>query len=426
MEPIVIFKRGIAIVLLLIILIAFMLVPAVSPQGGDGGISPFRDPDNKAADWKKSSDFYKALKAHSDPEFELYSLVGSPSLLRDIENVENTLYIAMGVEKEYRPAEQNILKEFYKAGGKIIIADDYGYANSFSQEFEVNFFGQTMWDTDFEFNNSFPRIKATLNYEEYVLVMNKPTGLWTRPNVTEIQIIANGSKDSFVDRNGNGVIDIRDQQGPISVIMMYQEPLHTGAIVFIGDPGIFMNDMFDRGGGANGTDAEGKNNKKFLMDMVTNILLPNGGKIIFDESRHEQNKWSKPVYSSLETVTILTSNYAEMALLVIGLCLILSIVVYKAKDKEDWIHKYDIGTIKRRADLPDSRREVRERMKRTVYRKIRMINSLTHEELQQLTPTQLASMIKDHEINELVLNEQRDFTSEELKMLAEKIRRWEK
>jgi hypothetical protein len=55
-----------------------------------------------------------------------------------------------------------------------------------------------------------------------------------------------------------------------------------------------------------------------------------------------------------------------------------------------------------------------------------MIGSLTQEELQQLTPTQLASMIKDHEINELVLNEQREFTGEELKMLSDKIRRWEK
>jgi hypothetical protein len=156
------------------------------------------------------------------------------------------------------------------------------------------------------------------------------------------------------------------------------------------------------------------------------VLLPNGGKIIFDESRHEQNKWAKPVYGALETVTILTSNYVEMALLIIGLCLILTIVVYKAKDKEDWIHRFDIGTIKRRADLPEGRREVRERMKRSVYKKIRMINSLTQEELQQLTPTQLASMVKDHEINELVLNEQREFTSDELKMLAEKIRKWEK
>ena len=73
-------------------------------------------------------------------------------------------------------------------------------------------------------------IQATLNYKDYVLVMNKPTGLWTRPTSNDtpiqeqkIQIIANGSKDSFVDRNGNGLIDIRDQQGPISVIMMYQE-----------------------------------------------------------------------------------------------------------------------------------------------------------------------------------------------------------
>ena len=148
--------------------------------------------------------------------------------------------------------------------------------------------------------------------------------------------------------------------------------------------------------------------------------------MIFDESRHEQDKFVKPIYSSLEAITILTSNHLEMGLLISGMVCILIMVVFKAKDKENWIHKYDIGTIKRRADLPDNRREIRDRMKATVMRKLRMIKSLTHEELQALTQTQLASMIKDHEINELVLNEQREFTNEELRMLTEKLRKWEK
>jgi hypothetical protein len=115
-----------------------------------------------------------------------------------------------------------------------------------------------------------------------------------------------------------------------------------------------------------------------------------------------------------------------MGLLLSGMVLILSMVIYKAKDKEDWVHRYDIGTIKRRADLPDGRREIRDRMKAVVMRKLRMINQLTNDELQSLTQTQLASMIKDHEINELVLNEQREFTNEELQMLTDKLRRWEK
>ena len=51
---------------------------------------------------------------------------------------------------------------------------------------------------------------------------------------------------------------------------------------------------------------------------------------------------------------------------------------------------------------------------------------LTNEELQAMTQTQLASMVKDHDINELLLNDQREFTNEELAMMTDKLRRWEK
>jgi len=113
-------------------------------------------------------------------------------------------------------------------------------------------------------------------------------------------------------------------------------------------------------------------------------------------------------------------------LLLAGMTMILIMVIFRAKDKDNWVHVYDIASIKRRADLPDSRREIRDRMKSVVMRKLRMLHSLTNEELQAMTQTQLASMVKDHDINELLLNDQREFTNEELAMMTDKLRRWEK
>jgi len=115
-----------------------------------------------------------------------------------------------------------------------------------------------------------------------------------------------------------------------------------------------------------------------------------------------------------------------MGLLLAGMVMILIMVVFRAKDKEDWLHKYDISSIKRRVDLPDSRREIRDRMKSVVMRKLRMIHSLTNEELQAMTQTQLASMVKDHDINELLLNDQREFSNEELQAMNDKLRKWER
>lgn len=426
MDLVTLAKRLIAIILLVFILAAYLIAPAFGSDEGDGSITPFKDPDNSPADWKRCTKLWNLLEDEGEADFEPYTLVGSPTVLRDIEEPEKTLYIALGVEKEFKPSEVEILKDFYKRGGKIVIADDGKNANTFSQEFNVNFFGETFWDVDFDVNTSFPRVHANLHETDYVLVLNKPTGLWTRPNVTGIQIIANGSKDSFVDRNGNKIVDLLDEQGFIPVIIQYQKEGDEGMIVFVGDPGIFIDDMIDRGGGGKNTTYEFNNNKKFIRDLIVNHMLQNGGKVIFDESRHEQNKFVSPVYGSIEAITILTSNLREMGLLIAGMCLILVMVVFKAKDKEDWMHRFDIGTIKRRADLPDSRREIRDRMRAVVMRKLRMLNSLTHEELQALTQTQLASMIKDHEINELMLNDQREFTNEELTMLTVKLRKWEK
>ena len=250
--------------------------------------------------------------------------------------------------------------------------------------------------------------------------------MWSRPNVTGITILANGSKDSFVDMNGNGYIDLYDQQGYIPTIVQYQKEGDEGAIIFISDSGLFTNDFFERGGGLNGTASQFNNNHKFIRDLIVNRLLTNGGKIIFDESRHEQGKYLKPVYGTIEAITILTSNPREMGLLLAGMTMILIMVIFRAKDKQDWVHKYDISSIRRRADLPDSRREIRDRMKAAVMRKLRMLHSLTNEELQAMTQTQIASMVKDHEINELLLNDQREFTNEELAILTDKLRRWEK
>ena len=418
-------KRLIAIVLLIFILGAYFLAPAFQTSTGDGSITPFKDSATPSKDWKKCSTFWNMMQKEGQADYKTYTMVGSPTVLRNIDQPEKTLYIALGIEKEYNAAEIESLKDFYNRGGKIIIADDHAQANSFSQEYEVNYYGQTFWDSTFDHNYSFPIVHAFLDFEEYVLVLDKPTGLWTRPNITGISIIANGSKDSFVDVNDNDYIDLRDAQGWIPVIEQYKKESSGGTIVFLADSGIFTDDFIEKGG-MNKTGLEFNNNKKFIRDLIVNRLLPNGGKIIMDESRHEQNKYLKPVYSTIEAITILTSNPRELILLLAGMTMILVMVIFRAKDKDNWVHVYDISSIKRRADLPDSRREIRDRMKSVVMRKLRMLHSLTNEELQAMTQTQLASMVKDHDINELLLNDQREFTNEELAMMTDKLRRWEK
>ncbi|MEW5760956.1 MAG: hypothetical protein AB1779_09340, partial [Candidatus Thermoplasmatota archaeon] len=88
--------------------------------------------------------------------------------------------------------------------------------------------------------------------------------------------------------------------------------------------------------------------------------------------------------------------------------------------------KFDISRIKRRESLPDTREVQIEKLKKTVYDKVRIVYSLSKDEMAALTPHQLSAMIKDPIISEFALSVGRTYSQDELKMLGEKIRKWGK
>jgi len=425
MESYTLLKRALALFLIVFIIVGYMIVPLL-PGGNDvstGSISLFSSSSDSKMDYQDCTKFGKMLRDDGQDDYALYTLVGSPTILRNIAQPEKTLYIVLGVQKDYRPADVEVLKEFYKNGGKLIVADDIGYGNTFAEQFNIHFFGQVLWDTMYSRNVSFPLVYAHLDVEQYLLMLDKPTGIYLRPGDPNVEVLANSSKNSYIDINGNGQVDDHDIPGPIPVISMYHEPGASGAIVFVSDPDLFNDDKIYNDGliDRQGTDRTPANNSLFLRDLVRK-LLPTGGNVVFDESRHVSEKALRPFYDTLGSVTIVTSNPRELVLMMLGLTLIVIMTIVKAKDKDSWFHQFDIGKITRRSDLPESRREMRDRLRAIALRKLRIENGLASEELQAMTPTQLASLIKDHDINELVLNDERDMTDEELRYLVKKLR----
>ena len=425
METYTLLKRALALFLVVFIIIGYLIVPLL-PGGNDasnGSISPFSSSGDIGKNYQDCTKFWNMLKDDGQNEYELYTLVGSPTILRNIEQPDKTLYVILGVQKDFRPADIEVLKEFYKNGGKLIIADDFGYGNTFAEQFNVHFFGHGLWDAVYSRNVSFPLVYAHLDFAQYLLMLDKPSGIYLRPGDPNIEVLANGSKDSYIDMNENGLVDGHDIPGPIPVISMYREPGASGAIIFVSDPDMFNDDKIYNDGlmDRKGNDKTPANNSLFIRDLVRR-LLPTGGKVVFDESRHVPEKALRPFYDTLGTVTIVTSNPRELVFMMFGLMLIIIMTIVKAKDKEAWFHQFDIGKITRRSDLPESRREMRDRLRAIALRKLRIENGLAPEELQAMTPTQLASLIKDHDINELVLNDERDMTDEELRQLVKKLR----
>ncbi len=162
-------------------------------------------------------------------------------------------------------------------------------------------------------------------------------------------------------------------------------------------------------------------NNKFTNDLFR-YLLPEGGIVVFDESRHyQENEFLIPVYSTIQVVTFLTSDpWYSMAMIIIFV-LLLSFTVAVVKNKESWVHRHNINVLNSHRSLPTSKSDQVERIKWAVLSKIRLIRGLSPEEFQVLSAAEINNMISDPQLIELVKNPNRTFTDEEIRYLMEKI-----
>lgn len=161
-------------------------------------------------------------------------------------------------------------------------------------------------------------------------------------------------------------------------------------------------------------------NKKFAHDLIE-YLLPEGGIIVFDESRHyQENEFLVPIYASLYTVTILTSDPWYSSAMIIIFILLLSFTVIVVKNKENWIHRHNINVLHSRKSLPATKPEQVERIRWAILNKARMHRGLSPEEFQRLSTVEVDGIIKDPQLIDVVRNKDRTFTDEEFRIVMEK------
>ncbi len=412
-------KRLIALLTLVVLIVVYGVLPMFNNQEGRH-LSPY----SKA--WDDTSTFRRALIDEGD--YELMSVVSSAVVLDGIEAPQDTLFIVMGVEKAYSDSEINSIFEFVNtSGGKVIVADDYGYGNDLSIKYGIQFYGRPVWDEYFTKNASFPNMSAKLDDGEaydYRLVMSNPTGLQVHPE-PNVRIIANGSDRSYVDLDGNNKINIGDKKGNIPTIVEVSVPETDGKIIFISDPGIFINELFYLGGIENSSlpaSQRNDNNKAFVLDLIS-YLLPNGGRILFDESRHVQEKYSQNIYKTIELTALITSEDSPRIFATVGVVLLLIPLAITAKDKEAWIHKFDISTVTRRDDLPEAAITQAQRLRSVLLTKVRLLHGYSEEEFAAISHQQLNDMIRDPQLIDFLIS-QRQFNAAELKMITDKLRSW--
>jgi hypothetical protein len=360
-----------------------------------------------------------ALETAGAAKYTTRTIVSSPVLLKGIQNPEQTCYVVVGVDREYRKEEISVIEKFVKEdGGKVIIMDDFGAPNALSEKFGVFFYGRPLWD-DINMtgpggskNISFPTFKAKLGLQEFEIVMNAPTGLTTtNPNV---EYIANGSEKSYVDLDGNGRVNIGDKKGHIPVAIEVHFNNSKGKVVLISNANLCTNDMIK---------AE-LQNKLFIVSLVNRLMSKKEALILFDESRHEHKPAQAALYKNVETVAVMTSWIYPIIGVTISMLIVFGLVVYSSRDKESWIHRFDISAFTRRANPPDKLKDQLERTRRAALLKVRMMYSYSDEEMAAVPPEQLKAMIKDPDIIELATNPNRTWTQQELRVLLQRIKDW--
>ncbi len=255
-------RKRMALIFIAVALVGTLVVSTLT--GPERQLSAYGD------DTRDASRVRTALAADGYPTGNIQT---SPHLLGGVENPSRYAVLVLGVEEAYRSSEVDAIEAFVRDGGRVVLADDFGSGNSVANRFGVSFDGVVLSDDDFAGNRSFVAVNATLGDRSFRVVTNVPTSLSVAPDA-DATVIARTSPNAYIDLNGNGRSDDADTEGPFPVAV--QVEAGDGVIVFVSDPGIFTNAVMDM---------DGARNDAFIRDLVF-TLLPQGGTVVFDESRH--------------------------------------------------------------------------------------------------------------------------------------------
>jgi hypothetical protein len=152
--------------------------------------------------------------------------------------------VVIGPGKTFTSSEGQIVGDFVRNGGELLLADDFGTGNSLLTAMGAvsQFSNQLVMDLSFEKQPEFSVVydlrpdPSTRNVS--TLLLNYPSSL-TIGGGTEV--IASSSIASWLDTNGNRLQEWGEPRGPFPVAA--REYLGTGEILLLSDPSVLINGM---------------------------------------------------------------------------------------------------------------------------------------------------------------------------------------
>lgn len=357
---------------------------ALLAMAGVGASSLLGEPRNSIheAGPQGLKDWADALRAEG---FRVDGLGAGPHALDAAEDPARTVFVVAGVERAYTAGEVAAVLAFVERGGVAVIADDFGFGDRLGEPFGVNFDQRVLRDAAYEANLSLVRVNASLAGTNVTLIANVPTSLGFAPGVPHERLAESGL-DSFIDHDGDGVEDPDDTKGPFPV--MASVARGQGRAVFVSDPGLLLNGVH-------------RTNGPFLMALAKQAL-PEGGGVVFDESRHPVGPLGAAVGALLAGEVQATSEAPVAAAVGLSGALLAGLLYLGFRAPEDIaVHRSRLKDAVHATTEP----EARLRLQRLAMRAVADANNLGLDAFAAATPPQLAQMARDPLVAQLVRGE---------------------
>ena len=434
-------KRIIFRFLLVILIFTALLTTSIILLGPSETTSELSAYDDS---WDDISEFRSGILDESG-NITVSNIISSPALLNTILEtddipVQNTLFIAIGIEKNYTVSEAWAIYNFFLRGGKIIIADDFGYANSLTYKafspsapgFGIEFYPVRLWDNTYEKNPLFVKVPINdMNFHGTIL-LNEPAAMKpppsTRPDDPRIKAISSPSGASWIDLNGNGKRDLNEFKNekfrgfPLIYELTQRIPdkEYEGKALFISDPSLFLNEMWDR-----------ENNSEFCTHLVTYLLgdeaISSGNtRVIFDESRHVPASARSMFRQTIYTYLVLLATDTNLRILTpVIVVMILLIWIIVVDNPPRLRHRFDIKHIALyNLRTPNIHPRDTDRIRALFLEKVRLTSGMNLDEFREMSAPELERMVGDNELTEFLLDWDKSYTVSQLESLLVIIRDW--
>lgn len=233
--------------------------------------------------WNGTSDIavstYRAGKF--SPSFELRSTGGDVEFIRygldeiELDPASEALAI-IGPTEGFSASEGALVGAFVRAGGNLLLADDFGSANSLLEAMGAGsrFSGKLVIDLSFEKSPEFPIcfdvVPDVLTTDVTSLQLNYATSVAVGGSS---ETLVRTSIASWSDTDGDRMQDFGEPSGPFAVLV--RERLGAGEIVLLSDPSVLINGM------------RGHLDNEALASNLVSVVSEGRAGMYFDESHRD-------------------------------------------------------------------------------------------------------------------------------------------